>query len=253
MANKKISDFTAVTSVAANDLIEIETAAGNSRKVTKANFGGGGRTVNLGTMRPLTDFTQVKIDGTTGGGNRTAVDTSGKAITLQEAIPDTTLRVVGLRRAMPSTTSRVAVFVQPNVSPFEFHSVSYGFSDATKFHVVCFHNEILEVQTWSNSTSRVSATNIDASSYRSFHATGFWLGLRVDNASGKAYWEISNDGVNFATVYVVTQSSGYLGTGAYTNAFVGMFAYNQQAGGADYPCSVSILDWDESGLSRTFA
>lgn len=38
MADKKISDFTAVTSVADADLFEIETAAGNSRKITKANL-----------------------------------------------------------------------------------------------------------------------------------------------------------------------------------------------------------------------
>lgn len=41
MANKKISDFTAATSAASGDLIEIETAGGNSRKITKANFQSG--------------------------------------------------------------------------------------------------------------------------------------------------------------------------------------------------------------------
>ena len=38
MADKKISDFTAVTAVADADLLEIETAAGNSRKVSRANL-----------------------------------------------------------------------------------------------------------------------------------------------------------------------------------------------------------------------
>lgn len=37
MADKKISDFTAATSIASADLIEIETAGGNSRKVEWAN------------------------------------------------------------------------------------------------------------------------------------------------------------------------------------------------------------------------
>jgi len=37
MADKKISDFTAASSIADNDYIEIETAGGNSRKVTGAN------------------------------------------------------------------------------------------------------------------------------------------------------------------------------------------------------------------------
>jgi uncharacterized membrane protein len=37
MAGKKISDFTAVTTLAAADLLEVETAAGNSRKITAQN------------------------------------------------------------------------------------------------------------------------------------------------------------------------------------------------------------------------
>jgi hypothetical protein len=38
MADKKISDFTAAATVASTDLLEIETAGGNSRKITVANF-----------------------------------------------------------------------------------------------------------------------------------------------------------------------------------------------------------------------
>lgn len=37
MADKKISDFTAATTLASGDLLEIETAGGNSRKMTAAN------------------------------------------------------------------------------------------------------------------------------------------------------------------------------------------------------------------------
>jgi hypothetical protein len=37
MADKKISDFTALTSLATGDLLEVETVAGNSRKATADN------------------------------------------------------------------------------------------------------------------------------------------------------------------------------------------------------------------------
>ncbi len=37
MANKKISDFTAATTLAGGDLLEIENAGGNSRKITATN------------------------------------------------------------------------------------------------------------------------------------------------------------------------------------------------------------------------
>lgn len=38
MTNKKISDFTALTAPASGDFLEVETVAGNSRKVTVANM-----------------------------------------------------------------------------------------------------------------------------------------------------------------------------------------------------------------------
>ncbi len=38
MADKKISDFTAVTTLGTGDLFELETAAGNSRKITEADL-----------------------------------------------------------------------------------------------------------------------------------------------------------------------------------------------------------------------
>lgn len=41
MANKTIGDLTEATSVGDDDVFEIETAAGNSRKVKRSNLGGG--------------------------------------------------------------------------------------------------------------------------------------------------------------------------------------------------------------------
>lgn len=231
---------------------EITVGAGLSMSST--TISSTSRGLNLGTMRPASDFTQINISG-----NRTLTDTSGKAITIKETSPDTTLRIVGITRNLPSTTSRVAVFVQPNMSPQRYHGVSFGFSDGTKYHVFALFPSSntaalgnYEQQTWSNSTTRASATALTNTGQFPATGIGFWLGLRVDNSSGKAYWEFSSDGVNYATAFVVTQSSGYLGTGGYTKGFVGLFAYNQDAGGTDYPDSISILDWDENGLSRSF-
>lgn len=56
MADKKISDFTAVTTLASGDLLEIETAGGNSRKVTVANAG-----LDSGTSFPGSPATGVKF------------------------------------------------------------------------------------------------------------------------------------------------------------------------------------------------
>ncbi len=63
MANKKISDFTEVTTVGDSDWLEIETAAGNSRKVKKSNLAAGAmillqRVVATGTENSLS-FTSI--------------------------------------------------------------------------------------------------------------------------------------------------------------------------------------------------
>lgn len=213
--------------------------------------GSGSRAVNLGTMRPLTDFTQINI-----GSTRTATETSGKAICIKEASPDATTRIVGLRRPLQSTTARTAVFVQPNLTNRRHHLVSFGFSDGTKFHVLTIGNlnstDGMEEQTWSNSTTRVTPTVVSNTRPVTYYGSGFWLGMRVDASAGKAYYEVSGDGVNFATLFVVTMSSGYLGSSGYVNAYVGLFAFNTDVGGTDYPASIAALYWDDDGLSRTY-
>lgn len=72
MADKKISDFTAATSIAAGDLIEIETAGGNSRKVTGANAflslrGALAKKAADQTGANFTTLTAVTWDSETGG------------------------------------------------------------------------------------------------------------------------------------------------------------------------------------------
>jgi hypothetical protein len=208
------------------------------------------RTVNLDEMRPLSDFTQVGI-----GSTRTATEVSNKAITIKETGIDTTLRVVGIRRAMPSTTSRVAAYVQANMAVLRYGSLNFGFSDGTKFHTICFHAEQIEEQKWTTTTARSSVATLLSTHRFGAINTGYWIGMRVDATAGKAYFEYSSDGVNFSTVKAITMSSDHL-AGAYTQAFVGLFAYQVDSMAADaalQQTSVSILNWDESGLTRTFA
>lgn len=65
MANKKISDFTAATSIASSDLVEIETAAGNSRKVTGANTAKSMRSLGFSGARVYKSAAQNAADYTT--------------------------------------------------------------------------------------------------------------------------------------------------------------------------------------------
>jgi hypothetical protein len=60
MADKKISDFTAVTTLGASDLLEIETSGGNSRKITAAN-------ASIALAPALDDITDVNAPSPTDG------------------------------------------------------------------------------------------------------------------------------------------------------------------------------------------
>lgn len=211
------------------------------------SLGGGSGAAGFGTMRPLTDLAQINISST-----RSVTEVSGKAITVKESSPDGTTRIAGLTRALPASPARVAVFVQPQMTPRRYYGTAFGFSDGTKFHLFVLHHNSanLEQQTWSNSTTRVSATTLANTQQPSFNGIGFWLGMRHD--ASNVFFEFSADGVNFATIFTVSKASGYLGSSGYTSAFVGIFTQNTDAGGTDHPASITLRDWDEGGLSRAF-
>jgi len=70
MGNKKISDFTASAAPAAADLMEIETAGGNSRKVTIANLKARGALVKKAADQTGANYTAgaaIAWDSETGG------------------------------------------------------------------------------------------------------------------------------------------------------------------------------------------
>lgn len=241
MANKTIGDFTEDTAPGDNDWFESETAAGNSRKVKRKNLMR--QSVALAAMRPLTDFSQINISGA-----HSVAESSGKAITVSTNTLTTTVSLIGLRRAVPgSSPYRVAVFIQPNFSPVQYEVLQFGFSDGTKYETVTLGAGGTEVDTWTTSTSRASATAISGGN-ATILGTGFWLGLRDDGTN--VYWEVSADGVNFGTVRRIAKSSGYLGSSGYTNIFVGYMPY--LFGGTSYEMSMSVRTWDENGLTRSF-
>lgn len=204
----------------------------------------GNQAVNLSAMRPLGDFTQINA-----GGANSFTDYSNKSVVISTNTLTTTVNLVGLRRAAPASTPyRVAVFVQPNFNPIQYEVVQYGFSDGTKYETIALGAAIHEYDTWTTSTTRVGAVGTAGGS-AIILGTGFWLGLRDDGTN--VFWEISSDGVNFATVRRSTRAAGYLGSAGYTNLFVGYMPY--LSGGTNYEMSMAVRTWDESGLSRTYA
>lgn len=198
-----------------------------------------------GQMRPLADFTQINI-----GGTITLTETPGKAVLIKQSTPDAVLRCIGLRKAAPATPYRVAMFVQVNAPAQDFVGPLWGFSDGTQYDVMQRVATQYEHETWTNSTTRASATSLITLGRNSLaNNQGFWIGARDDGTN--VWLEESGDGVNFTTILKIVKSTGFLGASGYTNIFGGAFIYNGGSiGGSDFPCSVNYRAWDENGLTR---
>lgn len=67
MADKKISDFTAATTVASGDLFEMENAGGNSRKITAANLAAGLKAVGFRGCLAYNSADRTGLNQTAGG------------------------------------------------------------------------------------------------------------------------------------------------------------------------------------------
>lgn len=186
---------------------------------------------NLGTLRPLTDFTQDNTNA-----NRTIVENSGKAISMKAASTAAAVNVHGLRRAIPAAPYRVAIFVQTNNPGWTYYGFAGGWSNGTAHHLVYDQSQAWEYAPWTASNNRGGVTNIGLRPIQT--GLGLWVGLREDTTTW--YWEISGDGGNFHVIRSMAKVAGY------NQIYAGMFSYNN---GVDNG-SISILDYDENGLTR---
>ncbi len=218
------------------------TAAANGSSAGSSN-----NAIVLPSMPALSGFTQANISGT-----RTVTETPGKAVLIKESTPTTSTKIAGIYIAVPSAPYRIAIYVQTNSSFRNYMGTAWGWTDATKYHVLSDPSASgIEDMKFNTAVSRASTATLSGSA-RYGVSNGRWFGLRDDNA-GKVYFEVSEDGVDFATVFATTKTSDWLGSSGYSNAFVGIFSEASSVSGADYPHSVAIRCWDTAGLSRAYA
>jgi hypothetical protein len=222
------------------------TVIGDAGAACGSGGGSSGNTaIKIGTMRALTDFTQINISG-----SYAVTEVSGKAITVKDTSPGTGFKLAGLCRAVPAAPYRIVMAIQPNTYPVNYLSYAYGFSDGTKYDIVGqYDTNRWGNSQWSNSTTRFGVTL----TFNDYPSVGtYFVALEDDNA-GNVYLEQSSDGINFAKQRTIVKSSGYLGSTGYTNAC--LLLQNLGSGGAsgsNNPYSISLREWDESGLSRSF-
>lgn len=229
------------------------TALGANLSLTSGTLaatggGGGGGAGNALWVLPnnptIGSFAQINISGTV---TATASGTSN-TVTLFDG-GSNALKLEGLTLAVPvSTPYRVAILAYGTGQSVQYNSQAFGWTDGTKFETMTIVNSfnVVTHSQWSNSASRATDTSvwtIFASPYGMTYG-GLWIGLRDDGTN--VHYELSQDGVNFITIFTVTKSSGYLGSSGYSHIFFGVVPDNAA------PQFLSIRCYDPAGLTRAF-
>lgn len=159
MADKKISDFTAATAVAADDLIEIETAGGNSRKVKSQHAGIAGGTSFPGSPSSGDRFwrSDLKMEAVYDGTRWLStqlffVSLSGGG----DSLGPYTATTGGIRRAHTPYSNTYDFYLET----FQFSSITNSANNATNYMSV----ELLSCNGAATTTQSTITTQNDANS-----------------------------------------------------------------------------------------
>lgn len=199
--------------------------------------GGGGGIWDLSAGVPAAaGFTQTNFSSGT-----TFTESPGKALIMRAfTAASNSLNVVS--KAVPGTTPyRVALLCNvvhngSNNWPF------YGWRKSSG-EIQLLLNDLtgINIQNYSNPTSFSG----QPFAFTDISTNLTWIGLRDDGTN--IFFERSSDGVNFATIYTTSKSSGFLGSSGYNEICFGLFDND----GNTNPI-LTIRVYDENGLTRTF-
>lgn len=158
-----------------------------------------------------------------------------------------TENVKGIYKSPPSTPYKVRALVQTYLAK-GYQRIGVGFYDGSN------KIQAIIVDTNNSPTNPPRFTTFSWSNYSTFNAAHgtttdlcaipqfVWLSVADDGTN--VYFEYSFDGVNWITQYTVAKSSGYLGSGGYTN--VGFFL-DCVAGTVGQIGGARLLSWDTIG------
>jgi len=193
--------------------ISITNAPGAITIASTLGTGGSGLYRQVLSATPTTSSTGL---GTwlNQGSCSTTDSTVGVSIT---APSSATNNICGRYRAAPSPPYKITVLLGMTRNN-SASMLGIGWYDGTsKLQLLSYENNaapstVLRVRQFSSPTS---ANTVNFLSNQIFFSQPIWFQLQDDGAN--VYFAFSQDGVNFMTLYSVAKSSGYLGSGGYSN------------------------------------
>jgi len=175
-------------------------------------------------------------------GSSTITEVSGKAHILLAGTAGTSDSWTIRYKTAPSTPFTLTALLQGHVDAGSYGKFGLGFFDGTKLHYIGLNGQNDTLAPGNISVTRFSdyATYVSHDANR-YHVTNGHLFFQIADDGTNVAFRFSYDGVYFTTVFSVAKSSGYLGSGGYTNVFWG----NAQRGasGGD-PQRTTLRLWD---------
>lgn len=201
--------------------------------------GGGGGLWDISEGVPaLSTFTQTNLSTGT-----VASEVSGKALTLiTGSAVNNSLNT--LYTPVPSSTPyRIAIFGLTTYNgPSTWPFFGWCVNSPGNMQIMGVANGATFVQNYSSPTSFSG----QPFSFSVPQTPLMWYGLRDDGTN--IYFEQSQDGVHFVTLYTTSKSSGFLGSSGYTHICWGLF---DDQGSGNHP-ALTIRCYDPAGLSRSY-
>ena len=232
MADTKISAETAAGALDGSEIVPVVQAGANRRTTTQdiADLAAGGSGLYSQVLSAVPTSASTGLTTWANQGSATVAD-DATGVTIYSPSNGASDNFRLRWKTAPATPYTVTALVGFTASTItSFPACGFGWYDGTKLQCFSFGFGNAAAQ-----TPRLVVRNLtDVSTLSTILATApdsiptpFWCRLKDDGTT--VSFQISWDGVHFATLYSVAKASGFLGSGGYTRIWYGVNAFNAEA------------------------